>query len=368
MSLDRLVSYDDFLAAARDRLDPQAFDYYRSGALTESTLRENEAAFDRWRFRKRVMVDVSSVDASTTLLGTEVAFPVLVAPTAFHRLADPDGELATARAAKALDTIMVSSTLSTTAIEDVGAVGAKGWFQLYVLRDRQRTRRMVERAANAGCTAVVLTVDTPTIGIRWADQRNRFQLPPGLVMATLADEGVEGGAGAGAGELPDVHGSGLRAFSDQFDPTLTWADIEWICSVAGLPVLVKGILGAEDARCALDAGAAGVIVSNHGGRQLDGDPAPLDVLAEVAGEVGEHGVVLMDGGVRTGPDVVKAIALGAQAVLVGRPVLWGLAAAGSAGVERVLTLLRDEVLDTLRQLGVPSLAELGPAALRPAPR
>jgi 4-hydroxymandelate oxidase len=368
VSLDRFVSYDDFLAAARDRLDPHAFDYYRSGALTESTLRENEAAFGRWRFRKRVMVDVSEVDVRTTLLGTEVAFPVLVAPTAFHRLADPEGEVATARAAKAVDTILVSSTLSTTSIEEVGAVGAKGWFQLYVLRDRQRTRRMIERAAAAGCTAIVLTVDTPTIGIRWADQRNRFQLPPGLVMATLADEGVTGTGGAGAGELPDVAGSGLRAFSDQFDPTLTWSDIEWICSVAGLPVLVKGVLCAEDARCAVDAGAAGVIVSNHGGRQLDGDPAPLDVVAEVAGEVGGEALVLMDGGVRTGPDVVKAVALGAEAVLVGRPVLWGLAAAGSAGVERVLSLLRDEVVDTLRQAGVPRLADVGLGLLRPAPR
>lgn len=354
MSLDRLVCYDDFLAAARERLDPGAFDYYRSGALTEWTLRENERAFQRWRFDKRVMVDVSTIDASTSVLGTEVAFPVLVAPTAFHRLADPEGEVATARAAKALGTLMVSSTLSTVPMEDVAATGVPGWFQLYVLKDRARTQRMVERAVAAEFRAIVLTVDTPTIGIRYADQRNRFVLPPHLSMATLASE------------LPDVEGSGLRAFSDQFDQSLTWDDIAWVCSIAGLPVVVKGVLSGADGCRAIDAGAAGVIVSNHGGRQLDGDPATLDVLPEVAAAVGDEATVLVDGGVRTGTDVVKALALGARAVLVGRPVLWGLAAGGEAGVAKVLSLLRDEVEDTLRQAGVPRAVDVGPDLVRPA--
>lgn len=346
MSVDHLVCYDDFLAAARDRLDRDAFDYFRSGALTEWTLRENEAAFTRWRFHKRVMVDVSTIDTTTSLLGTDVAFPVLVAPTAFHKLADPEGEVATARATKRAGTIMVNSTLSTVALEDVAATGVKRWFQLYILKDRDHTQRMIERAAAAKFTAIVLTVDTPMIGIRYADQRNRFQLPPGMNMATLE------------ADMPDTRESGLRAFTEQFDQSRTWRDIEWICARADLPVIAKGILTGVDARRALDAGAAGVIVSNHGGRQLDGDPATLDVLPEVVAEVGEHTTVMLDGGVRTGTDVVKAVALGADAVLVGRPILWGLAAGGELGVERVLGLLHDEVTDTLRQLGAPTLADV----------
>jgi 4-hydroxymandelate oxidase len=294
------------------------------------------------------MVDVSAIDTSTSLLGTEIAFPVLVAPTAFHKLADPEGEVATARAAHSVDTIMVNSTLSTVALEDVAATRVKRWFQLYILKDRARTQSMIERAANAGFTAIVLTVDTPMIGIRYADQRNRFQLPAHLTMATLGTE------------LPETEGSGLRAFTEQFDQSLTWRDIEWICEVADLPVLTKGVLRAEDARNAVDAGAAGVIVSNHGGRQLDGDPATLEVLPEIVDEVGDDTALLLDGGVRTGPDVVKALAIGADAVLIGRPVLWGLAAGGEQGAARVLGLLRDEVADTLRQLGAPTLADLTP--------
>jgi 4-hydroxymandelate oxidase len=355
VSLEHLVSYADFLAAARDRLDRDAFDYFRSGALTEWTLRENEAAFSRWRFHKRVMVDVSRIDASTSVLGTDVAFPVLVAPTAFHKLADPDGEAATARATKSVDTIMVNSTLSTVTLEDVAATDVKRWFQLYILEDRSHTERMIERAVAAGFTAIVLTVDTPMIGIRYADQRNRFHLPPGMSMATLESN------------MPDSDASGLRAFTDLFDQSLTWHDIEWICEVADLPVIAKGILTDVDARRALDAGASAVIVSNHGGRQLDGDPATLDALPEVVAEVGRDTTVLLDGGIRSGPDVVKALCLGADAVLVGRPVLWGLAAGGEAGVERVLSLLNDEVVDTLRQIGAPTLADLGPHLVRPIP-
>jgi isopentenyl diphosphate isomerase/L-lactate dehydrogenase-like FMN-dependent dehydrogenase len=353
VSVDHLVCYDDFLAAARDRLDRDAFDYFRSGALTEWTLRENEAAFARWRFHKRVMVDVSTIDATTSVLGTDVAFPVLVAPTAFHKLADPEGEIATARATRAVDTVMVNSTLSTIALEEVAATDVKRWFQLYILKDRSHTERMIERAVASGFTAIVLTVDTPMIGIRYADQRNRFQLPSDMTMATLESN------------LPDSDASGLRAFTDLFDQSLTWDAIEWICEAAELPVIAKGILTDVDARRAIDAGAAGVIVSNHGGRQLDGDPATLDALPEVVAEVGRDTTVLLDGGIRTGPDVVKALCLGADAVLVGRPVLWGLAAGGEAGVERVLSLLRDEVVDTLRQLGAPSLADLGPHLVRP---
>jgi 4-hydroxymandelate oxidase len=378
MALDRLVTYDDFRQAARVRLTPAAYDYYASGALTEWTLRENERAFRRWRFHKRVLVDVSTIDTSTTVLGIDVPFPVLVAPTAFHRLADPEGEVATARATKALGSVMVASTLATTSLEDIAATGVNRWFQLYVQKDRGLTRELVARAVAAGYGAIVLTVDTPFIGIRYTELRNRFQLPEGLTLANFGDGLAAGGVGLAAGGVGLAAGgsgagrdsaSGLRAFSEQFDQTLDWRDLEWLCGEctgAGLPVVAKGILTDIDARRAVDAGVAGVVVSNHGGRQLDGDPATLDALPEVVDEVGGDTEVLLDGGVRTGPDVVKALALGARAVLVGRPVLWGLAAGGQAGVERVLSLLRDEVADTLRQAGVPRLADVGPGLLRPA--
>ncbi len=364
IDLDQCVTCRDFQEAARQRLSAAAYDYYVSGALTEWTLRENERAFHRWRFHKRVLVDVSTIDASTTVLGTTVPFPVLVAPTAFHRLADPDGEVATARGARSVGTVMVASTLATASLEDIASTGVERWFQLYVQNDRGLTRSFVERAVAAGYRAIVLTVDTPYIGIRYPELRNRFQLPEGMELANFGEALVSGTGGAG-----DESASGLRAFSEQFDQTLDWGDLEWLCSQgesAGVPVVAKGILTGTDARRAVEAGVAAVVVSNHGGRQLDGDPATLEALPEVVDEVGGDIEVLLDGGVRTGPDVIKAVALGARAVLVGRPVLWGLAAGGEAGVERVLSLLRDEVIDGLRQVGVPRLADVGPGLLRPA--
>jgi 4-hydroxymandelate oxidase len=355
VDLDALVRYEDFAEAARARLPRDVYDYYASGALSEWTLHENEAAFSRWRFRRRVLVDVSAVDPRTSVLGTEVAFPVLVAPTAFHQLADPDGELATARATSAAGSLMVISTLATIPLEEVAATGVPRWFQLYIHKDRGLTHRLVERAEAAGCTAIVPTLDTPRIGIRYADQRNRFRLPDGLTMGNLD------------GALPDVEASGLRAFSEQFDDSITWDDLAELCRSTSLPVVAKGILSGSDAARAVEVGCAAVIVSNHGGRQLDGDPATLTVLPEVVDAVAGRAEVLLDGGVRRGTDVVKALALGARAVLVGRPVLWALAAAGEPGVARMLDLLRGEVVDTLRQLGVPSVATLGPDAVTPAP-
>ena len=353
--LEQLVSYDDFHRAAKARLDPMVYDYYRSGALREWTLAENERAWNRWVFRRRSLVGVSDIDVSTTVLGQRLSFPVLLAPTAFHRLADPDGEVATARAAAAVGTTMVASTLATVPLEDLAPTGASRWFQLYVFADRGLTRELVDRAAAAGYTALVPTVDTPTVGIRYADQRNCFVLPPGLEMANVM-HALD----------PDLteSGSALRAFSAKFDQSLTWRDIEWLAGLSELPVVPKGVIHPDDARAALDAGAAGMIVSNHGGRQLDGDPATAEVLAGVVDAVGGGGAVLVDGGIRSGTDVVKARALGAAAVLVGRPVLWALAAGGQAGVERMLTLLRDEVADTLRQLGVPRFDDVGAEAVR----
>jgi 4-hydroxymandelate oxidase len=352
-NLNRLVCFDDFHDAARTALTKDAYDYYRSGALREWTLAENQRAYERWTFVRRSMVDVSDIDTTTSVLGSDVSFPVLIAPTAFHKLATPAGEVATALAAKAMGTVMVNSTLSTVPLEDVAATGAMRWFQLYVFTDRGLTRELVDRAMASGFTALVPTVDAPTIGIRYADQRNRFVLPDGMELANVSAS-LSGADGA----------SGLRAFSQQFDQSLTWRDIEWLCGLVDVPVVPKGVVTAADARMALEAGAAGVVVSNHGGRQLDGDPATLDVLAEVVQEVAGAGQVLMDGGIRSGTDVVKAVALGANAVLVGRAVLWALAAGGQSGVERMLTLLRDEVADTLRQLGVPHLTDIDDRVVR----
>jgi 4-hydroxymandelate oxidase len=351
--LGHLVRYEDFADAARRTLPPSVFDYYASGALSEWTLHENERAFARRRFRRRVLVDVADVATATTVLGEPVRFPVLVAPTAFHCLAHPDGELATARATRAAGTLMVVSTLATRPLEEVAATGVPRWFQLYIHKDRGLTRHLVERALAAGYTAIVPTLDAPRIGIRYADQRNRFQLPEGMSVVNLA------------GRLPAAGGSGLRAFSDQFDASIGWDDLAELCTTTPLRVVAKGVMTGEDAALAADAGCAGVVVSNHGGRQLDGDPATLDVLEEVVAATGDRVEVLLDGGVRRGTDVVKAVALGARAVLVGRPVLWGLAAGGEAGVARVLDLLELEVADTLRQLGVPSVDALGPACVRP---
>jgi len=355
--LDRLVCFEDFHDAARARLSADAYDYYRSGALGEWTLAENVAAWQRWAFVRRALVDVSDIDVSTTVLGTPVALPVLVAPTAFHRLATPDGEVATARAALTSGTVMVNSTLSTVSLEDVAATGVAGWFQLYVFADRGLTAELVHRAVAAGFAALVPTVDAPTIGIRYADQRNRFVLPDGMELANVAAH--LGASGSGTG-------SGLRAFSAQFDQSLTWADVEWLVGLSGLPVVPKGIMTPADARRAVDAGASAVVVSNHGGRQLDGDPGTAEVVAGVVDEVGGEVEVYVDGGIRRGTDVVRALALGARAVLVGRAVLWALAAGGQAGVERMLALLGDEVADTLRQLGVPRLADLDRSSVRRA--
>jgi len=331
------VSVPEYEAAAREHLSRLAYDYYAGGSYDELTLGENVAAYRRLRLAYRVLRDVSERNLATELLGREVAMPVLIAPTAFHRLAHEEGEVATARAAAALGTVMILSTLSTRSIEDVCAVGGDVWFQLYFYRDRGATRALVERAEAAGCGAIVLTVDAQVWGRRERDVHNRFTLPPGLRVENLG--------GTRMAEMPaEAQGSGLNAYvASLFDPSLSWADLGWLCSLTRLPVVVKGIVRADDARRAVEHGAAAVVVSNHGGRQLDTAPATIEALPWVAEAVDGKIEVLVDGGVRRGSDVVKALALGARAVAVGRPILWGLAAGGQPGVERVLGLLRDEL-------------------------
>ncbi|WP_437733414.1 alpha-hydroxy acid oxidase [Sorangium sp. So ce1335] len=347
-----LLTVSDFERAARARLSRMAYDYYRSGADEGWTLRANRRAFRRLEIHYRVLVDVAARDMSTTLLGTKVPFPILVAPTAYHRMAHPDGEIASSRAAAELGAIFTLSMLATTSLEDVAAASdGPRWFQLYVHKDRGITRALVQRAEAAGYRALMLTVDTPVLGRRLADVRNNFVLPEGLAMANLV--------GAIPADGVERKGSPLTAYiASRHDASLTWRDIEWFRSLTRLPVLLKGIVRPDDAVRALDCGAAGVIVSNHGARQLDGAPATIDVLPSVADAIAGRGVVLLDGGVRWGTDVLKALALGASAVLVGRPVLWGLAALGGEGVARVLSTLRDELSIAMALAGCPNLGSL----------
>lgn len=350
------VNLFELEALAREKLPREFYDYYASGAEDEVTLRENRAAYERLTLAYRVLVDVSRRDLSATVLGQPVAMPILVAPTAFHRLALSEGEIATVRAAGTAGTVMILSTLSNTPVEEVvAAASGPVWFQLYVYRDRKATEGLVRRAEAAGCRALVLTVDAPYIGRRERDVRNRFHLPPGLSVANMLPVGY--------GDLPQATAdSGLAAYvSALLDPSLSWRDVAWLRSITDLPVLVKGIVRPDDALRAADAGAAGLVVSNHGGRQLDTSPATIEVLPEIADALTAHGhkiEVLVDGGVRRGTDVLKALALGARAVLVGRPILWGLAANGEAGAAWALRHLRDELDLAMALAGAPALADI----------
>jgi 4-hydroxymandelate oxidase len=344
------INCDDFEAIAREKLSPMAWAYYASGAHDEVTLRANRAAFERIPLHYRVLVDVSRRDLATTVLGERVTFPVLVAPTAFHGLAHPDRELATVRAAGKAGTIFTLSTLATSSMaEVVRAASGPVWFQLYVFKDRGATEALVRRAEASGVKAIVLTVDAPLLGRRERDVRNRFQLPSGLCVANLVPEGMS--------DLPPgSQDSGLAAyFASLLDPSLTWRDLDWLRSITKLPIVVKGIVHPADARLALEHGAQAIVVSNHGGRQLDTAPATIDALPRIADAVAGRIELLLDGGVRRGTDVLKAIALGARAVLIGRPILWGLAAAGEDGVRAVLEVLRSELDLALALSGCASL-------------
>jgi isopentenyl diphosphate isomerase/L-lactate dehydrogenase-like FMN-dependent dehydrogenase len=351
---DRRVNVDDFEEAARACLEPGAFGYFAGGAGDEQTLHGNSTAFERWQLRPRVLVDVATVSTAATVLGTEVAFPLLVAPTAFQRLADPEGELATARAAAAAGTVMTLSTLSSVSPGELAAAapGAPQWFQLYWSPDRGFTKELVESAAEAGHRALVLTVDFPVAGRRERDLRASFALPDDLPLPNLPVRI----------EREDFHAN----LGSVVDSTLTWRDLEWLRSCSPLPLVLKGILTAEDALLAVEHGAAAVIVSNHGGRQLDGVPPTLDALPEVVEAVGERVEVLVDGGIRRGTDVLKALALGARAAMSGRAVLWGLAAGGEEGARQVLELLRAEIEVGLKLLGCASPAEVTRAHVRRA--
>jgi 4-hydroxymandelate oxidase len=354
-TLDRLLNLWDVERAAAAALDPMAWRYFSGGSGAERTLRENRLAFERRPLRPRVLVDVGRRSLATTVLGRPTSWPVLVAPMAFQGLACGEAEGATARAAAGLDTVFCVSTMANLPLERVRAAApdARQWFQLYIQRDRGTTAELVWRASAAGYEALMVTVDTPVLGRREADLRHGFSLPAHLTPgnldprdATLLADGA------------DIRSALAAQFAASTDPSVTWRDLGWLRSLSPLPVVLKGVLRPDDARRAADEGVEAIVVSNHGGRQLDGAIASLDALPAVAEAAGDRLEVLLDGGIRRGTDVLTALALGARAVLLGRPVLWGLAVAGEAGVARVLMLLRNEVDLALALTGCTSPAEV----------
>jgi 4-hydroxymandelate oxidase len=338
---------------ARELLPAPTYDYFAGGANDEITLHANRRGFDEIAIRHRVLVDVSRRDLAVSLLGHPSPAPLIIAPMAFQRLAHPDGELATARAAAGLGLTMALSTFSTVSLEEVrAATSAPIWFQLYVHQDRGITRGLVERAAAAGYSALVLTVDVQEIGRRERDVRNAFRLSPALRVANFLP--------AASGPLQDgAEGSGLASFIHGMrDASFSWKDLEWLRGISPLPLVLKGLVRADDARRAAEHGVAGIVVSNHGGRQLDTGIPSLRALPDVAEAVGDRVLVMMDGGVRRGTDVVKALALGARAVMVGRPLLWALALGGEAGVRRALELLMGELDLAMALSGTPALSDI----------
>jgi 4-hydroxymandelate oxidase len=327
-----VVGLHEFEALAQARMTAPAFDYVAGGAGDEQTLDENVAAWRRYRIRPRVLIDVGAVDPATSLLSTPASMPVAIAPMAAHGLAHPDAEAAMARAAAAARVPFALSTMSSRSIEEVAAAAPDGahWFQLYTQADPGRSRALVERAEAAGHRALVVTVDLPRLGYRERDRRHAFDLP---ALGNFP-----------ADDRPD-HRPELDGFSrlQTVGHTLTWADLAAIRSWTRLPLVLKGVLTAEDARIALDHGVDGIVVSNHGARQLDRVATGIDALPAIADAVGGRAELLVDGGVRRGIDIVIALAEGASGVLVGRPMLWALAAAGEAGVGRALAILREEL-------------------------
>ncbi|MFD3588185.1 alpha-hydroxy acid oxidase [Streptomyces sp. NPDC058683] len=346
------LSLGDYARLARERLDQPVWDFFEGGAGEERTLRANTAAFDRIRLRPSVLTGVTGPELRTKILGRTWSVPLAVAPTGYQTLAHPEGELATVRAAGPRGVPVVVSMFAGHSIESLAAVAtAPLWLQIYCLRDRATTRQLVERAERARFEAIVLTVDTPHLGRRLRDLRNGFRLPPDVGPANLHGDGFDNPAG--------------HALA-QFDPALNWDVVPWLRSITRLPIVLKGILTAADSERAVSAGVDGIIVSNHGGRQLDGAPASLEALPEVVAAVAGACTVLLDGGVRRGADVLAARATGADAVLLGRPVLHGLAVDGEDGVARVLDLLIEELVDAMTLTGIASAAAVPPELVRPA--
>jgi 4-hydroxymandelate oxidase len=354
------ISVLDYERSARERLDPNVWDYIEGGAGSERTLVANRRAFEGVELRPRVMVDVSDCPTGTTLLGAALTAPLGVAPVAFHELAHPEAELATARGAGSAGALFVVPMFASRPLEKIAAEATGPlWLQLYWLRRRDVIADLARRAAAVGYGAIVLTVDAPRIGRRLRDLRNAFAVDPDIEAVNLDPELMAATHTRRTGQ------SAIAVHAAQtFDPSLTWADLRWLAGLTNLPVVLKGILAADDAARAVECGVAAIIVSNHGGRQLDGAPASLPALAEVVDAVGGACPVLVDGGVRSGTDVFVALAVGASAVLVGRPALWALAHDGATGVADLFGLLREELTHTMALAGRPTLAEIDRSAIR----
>ncbi|EDV21349.1 uncharacterized protein TRIADDRAFT_50856 [Trichoplax adhaerens] len=344
---------------ASENLSKNALSYYNVGADDEETLRDNVEIFKRIRIRPRMLIDVTNVDLSTTILGRKIEMPIGISPTAMQKLAHPDGEIATAQAAKFMKTCMTLSTYSTTSIEDVGVASGDGlrWFQLYVSPDRELTRNFVHRAERSGFKALVVTVDVPVAGNRRKEIRQGFDLPPHLHLANFSSNSFKG-------VDTEVENSGWsNNYQMQIDGSITWESISWLQTITSLQVIVKGILTAEDASEAIRRGIKAIWISNHGGRQLDGVPTAIEVLPEIVEAVKEQAEIYVDGGFRLGTDVFKALALGARAVFIGRPILWGLCYNGSDGVKKVLQLLKEELQRTMQLAGCTSIGDITPSSV-----
>lgn len=340
----KLINLYDYEALAKERMEKGAWVYYESGSDDEITLRANRAAFEQIWLRPRVLVDVRAIDTRTTILGAPVNMPIMIAPTAYQGLAHPEGECATAQAAARAGTLMIASINASCKLEDIAqSVEEPLWLQLYLYGDREVSRQLVQRAEASGYQALVLTVDRSVYGHRERDLRSGFVLPPSVQAVNFA------GSGVAPRSAPSV---------------TTWESVDWLRSITSLPILLKGILTAEDALLAVEHGIAGIIVSNHGGRQLDGVTATLDALPEIVEAVAGRCEILMDGGIRRGTDVLKALALGARAVLIGRPILWGLAVDGGEGVYQVLEILRSELERAMALAGCPTLASISRSLVR----
>lgn len=347
--LTTLLNLHELEAAAREVMPPAAFAYYTGGANDEHTLRANREGYAALKLRPRMLVDVTEIDTSTSVLGVPLSFPVGVAPCAMHGLVHPDAEVATARAAAGVGTLMTLSTMSHRTIEDVAAAAGNAfWFQLYLYKDREVSKSVVQRAEAAGAKALVLTVDAPVLGRREAIIKTPVHIEPGTVLPNI------GPRRAGSEHLDD-----LQYFDSLLDPAITWNDIGWLRGITSLPIVLKGLLTAEDAALAVQHGCH-IWASNHGGRQLDTAVTALDALPEIAQAAQGRAEIYLDGGIFRGTDVIKALALGANAVFIARPVLYGLALAGEAGARRTLELLRDEFRLAMALCGKTKVADLGP--------
>ena len=372
--LKRCVTVDDFRRVARRRLPRGVFDYIDGGAEDERTLRGNSSSFSRLEWRPRVLRDVSDLDTSTTILGEPLSMPLILAPTGYTRIADSQGELAVARAAERAGVPYALSTMGTRSIEEVASVnGGNKWFQVYTWRDRGLVKELVQRAAAAGYTALWLTVDTAVLGRRERDVRRGFSLPPKIGLGTLIDGAIHPAwtwdflrndpimfANLANSSVPD--GSKPVALAEkvatQFDQALSWDDIDWLRSFWDGPIALKGVQTVADAKQAVASGVDAIGLSNHGGRQLDDAPRPIELVEPVRQEVQDQATIICDGGVRRGADIVKALALGADAVSIGRPYLYALAAAGEAGVDQMLSFMREGLERTMALNGCRTIADI----------